>query len=264
MIIIYLKIASVPDNNTPYRLTNFDNDSQSTRQPSPPSETLLSMSPRIVKASPTLIDNRGKLQGKILNIIESESFLNIGDIKIPIPRLKFDWQKEKLDSFDQELFLIDTIYHDGIWKIENERNLKIEALENSVIEDVKMKIIEEKDTAIEQYIKELTSMKPMSSPKPPMRETQADNCTICQYNVVDEVKLSCRHTFCRVCMKNYVKLKIESCENSREPLEEFGISCPQCRRIYPYLEEFDEWLIDNGFSLTELWNLDSVDLDSGS
>ncbi|XP_037959171.1 tripartite motif-containing protein 40-like [Teleopsis dalmanni] len=48
-------------------------------------------------------------------------------------------------------------------------------------------------------------------------------CVICQYSIVDLVKLSCRHVFCKKCIKDYVNYA-----NTRNTTKR----CPLCRKKF--------------------------------
>jgi len=54
-------------------------------------------------------------------------------------------------------------------------------------------------------------------------------------------------------MKDFVQSKIDSVLRGKVRIENLSVLCPNCRCPYLYLDEFDQWLFDNGYDHAEMW-----------
>jgi len=151
-------------------------------------------------------------------------------------------------------------------------------LETKILNEIKEYITSEKSTAIGTLIEDLSGLILVKTTDNSLGEAEdviidiealdnfidnreresEDNCTICLDYPLDIVTLPCKHRYCRPCFLIYLKDRIFS-KMEKCSLEQIAIPCPNCQRKYSYLDELDDWLMNNGFDLTEFWT--GLDLD---
>jgi len=210
---------------------------------------------------------------KVNEYIESESTISWGQTSIKIPDINLTWQSDILASFDKYSTNIETQYQQQLTKIIDERNRSLAELECKALSEVREKLSIEKNLALKSFCDKMLKQSIPSESKE--KDDTTDNtilditddditdtegienviCSICQDTIIRKVKLTCSHSYCWVCMKDYVQDKIDSVLSFKKKIEDLCVLCPNCRCPYLYLDELDGWLYENGFNTIEMWKI---------